>query len=59
MSERTLIHAGRLIDVDREEVVRDRVIVGEGDRIADVVAEAPAETSRPRSISPSTPCSRA
>ena len=45
MSERTLIHAGRLIDVDREEVVRDRVIVVEGDRIADVVAEAPAETS--------------
>ena len=45
MSERTLIHAGRLIDVDRQEVVRDRVIVVEGDRIADVVTEAPAETS--------------
>ena len=45
MSERTLIHAGRLIDVDRQEVARDRVIVVEGDRIADVVTEAPAETS--------------
>jgi imidazolonepropionase-like amidohydrolase len=45
MSERTLIHAGRLIDVERQEVVRDRVIVVEGDRIADVVTEAPAETS--------------
>ena len=41
----TLIRAGRLIDVDREEVVHDRVIVVEGDRIADVVSEAPAETS--------------
>ena len=43
--ERVLIHAGRLIDVDREEVVHDRVIVVEGDRIADVLTEAPAETS--------------
>ena len=37
MSESTLIHAGRLIDVEREEVVHDRVIVVEGDRITDVV----------------------
>ena len=45
MSERTLIRAGRLIDVDRHEVAHDRVIVVEGDRVADVVTEAPAETS--------------
>jgi imidazolonepropionase-like amidohydrolase len=43
--ERTLIRAGRLIDVDRAEVLQDRVIVVEGDRIADVLTEAPAETS--------------
>jgi imidazolonepropionase-like amidohydrolase len=43
--ERTLIRAGRLIDADREEVLHDRVIVVEGDRIADVLTEAPAETS--------------
>ena len=43
--ERVLIRAGRLIDVDREEILHDRVIVVEGDRIADVVMEEPAETS--------------
>ncbi|MGZ5298276.1 MAG: Xaa-Pro dipeptidase [Actinomycetota bacterium] len=43
--ERVLISAGRLVDVDRSEVLDDRVIVVEGDRIADVLAEAPAETS--------------
>jgi imidazolonepropionase-like amidohydrolase len=43
--ERALIRAGALIDVDRAEVLHDRVIVVEGDRIADVVTEAPAETS--------------
>jgi imidazolonepropionase-like amidohydrolase len=43
--ERVLIRAGRLIDVDREEILHDRVIVVEGERIADVLTEAPAETS--------------
>jgi imidazolonepropionase-like amidohydrolase len=43
--ERLLIRAGRLIDVDRAEAHTDRVIVVEGDRIVDVLAEAPAETS--------------
>jgi len=43
--DRTLIHAGRLVDVERAEVLDDRVIVVEGDRIADVVATMPAETS--------------
>jgi imidazolonepropionase-like amidohydrolase len=46
MSEaRVLVSAGRLIDVDRGEVLHDRVIVVEADRIADVLTEAPAETS--------------
>jgi imidazolonepropionase-like amidohydrolase len=45
--ERVLIRAGRLIDVDREEILHDRVIVVEGERIADVLTEAPAETSSP------------
>lgn len=44
-NERVLIRAGRLIDVEREEVLADRVIVVEGDRIAAIVPEAPAETS--------------
>ena len=43
--ERVLIRAGRLIDVDREEILHDRVIVVEGERIAEVLTEAPAETS--------------
>jgi imidazolonepropionase-like amidohydrolase len=43
--ERVLIRAGRLIDVDREEVLEDRIVVVEGDRIVDVLTEAPAETS--------------
>lgn len=45
--ERALIRAGRLIDVDREEVLHDRVIVVEGDRVVDVLTEAPTETSSP------------
>jgi imidazolonepropionase-like amidohydrolase len=45
MSERVLIRAGRLIDVDSGQAVRDRVIVVDGDRIVDVLTEAPAETS--------------
>ena len=45
--ERVLIRAGRLVDVEREEVLTDRVIVVDGDRIADVLSEAPAETSSP------------
>jgi imidazolonepropionase-like amidohydrolase len=43
--ERVLIRADRLIDVDRAEIFDDPVIVVEGDRIADVLTEAPAETS--------------
>jgi imidazolonepropionase-like amidohydrolase len=43
--ERTLIRAGRLVDVERAEVLDDRVIVLEGDRIMDVLAAMPAETS--------------
>ena len=43
--ERVLIHAGRLIDVERSEVLADRVIVIDGDRIVDVLTEAPAESS--------------
>ena len=43
--ERVLIHAGRLIDVERSEVLADRVIVIDGDRITDVLTEAPAESS--------------
>ena len=43
--ERVVVRAGRLIDVEREQVLTDRVIVIEGDRIADVLTEAPAETS--------------
>ena len=43
--ERVLIHAGRLIDVERSEVLTDRVIVIDGDRITDVLTEAPAESS--------------
>jgi len=45
--ERVLIRAGRLVDVAREEVLTDRVIAVEGDRIVDVLSEAPAETSSP------------
>jgi imidazolonepropionase-like amidohydrolase len=44
-SDRSLIRAGRLLDVARGELVPDRVLVVEGDRIAEVVGEAPAETS--------------
>ena len=43
--ERVLIHAGRLIDVERSEVLADRVIVIDGDRITDVLTEAPVESS--------------
>ncbi len=43
--ERTLIHAGSLVDVERSKVLTDRVIVVDGDRIADVLTEAPAESS--------------
>ena len=43
--ERTLVRAGRLLDVERGELLDDRVIVIEGDRIVDVATEAPAETS--------------
>lgn len=43
--DRTLVHAGRLIDIERGELLDDRVIVIEGDRIVDVATEAPAETS--------------
>ena len=42
-----LIRAGRLIDVEREEILTDRVVVVDGDRIVDVLSEAPAETSSP------------
>jgi imidazolonepropionase-like amidohydrolase len=42
-SERTLIRAGRLIDVERADALADRTIVVEGDRVVDVVTEAPAE----------------
>jgi len=42
--ERTLIRAGRLLDVERGELFDDRVIVVEGDRIVDVTTEAPAES---------------
>jgi imidazolonepropionase-like amidohydrolase len=42
--ERTLIRAGRLLDVERGELFDDRVIVVEGDRIVDVSTEAPAES---------------
>ncbi|MGH2596737.1 MAG: amidohydrolase family protein [Actinomycetota bacterium] len=45
--ERVLIRAGRLVDVEREEVLTDRVIAVEGDRIVDVLSEAPAETGSP------------
>jgi imidazolonepropionase-like amidohydrolase len=43
--ERVLVRAGRLVDVVREQVFTDRSIVIQGDRIADVLTEAPAETS--------------
>jgi len=43
-AERTLIHAGRLLDVERGELLDDRVIVIEGDRVVDVTTEAPAES---------------
>jgi imidazolonepropionase-like amidohydrolase len=46
--ERVMVRAGRLIDVEREQVLTGRVIVVEGDRIADVLTEAPAETSATR-----------
>lgn len=42
--ERTLVRAGRLIDVDRGEVLEDRTVVVEGDRIVDLVAAGPAES---------------
>ncbi len=44
-AERTLIHAGHMLDVERGELLAGRVIVTEGERIVDVVSEAPAETS--------------
>ena len=43
--ERVLVRAGRLIDVERERVLTDHVIVVDGDRITDMVTEAPAETT--------------
>lgn len=43
--DRVLIRAGRLLDVERGELVTDRVVVVVGDRIADVLPQAPAETS--------------
>jgi imidazolonepropionase-like amidohydrolase len=43
--EPTLVHAGRLLDVELGELLDDRVIVVEGDRIVEVVSQAPAETS--------------
>ena len=55
--ERVLIHAGRLIDVERSEVLTDRVIVVEGDRIADVLTEAPAESSSTTIDLSGPPCS--
>jgi imidazolonepropionase-like amidohydrolase len=45
--ERVLIRAGRLIDVEREEILTDRVVVVDGDRIVDVLSEAPVETASP------------
>ena len=57
--ERVLIRAGRLIDVERSEVLTDRVIVVEGDRIADVLTERRPSRRPPRSICPVTPCSPA
>jgi imidazolonepropionase-like amidohydrolase len=57
-AERTLINAGRLLDVERGELLDDRMIVVEGDRIVDVVSEAPSETGarvidlRDRSVLP-------
>ncbi len=44
-AERTLIRAGYLLDVERGERVADRVLVIEGDRIAEVLTDPPAETS--------------
>ena len=44
MPERTLIRAGRLIDVGRSDVLADRTIVVEGDRVVDVVAGGPDES---------------
>lgn len=43
--ERVLIRAGRLVDVERGELVTDRVVVVVGDRIAEVLPQAPAEAS--------------
>ena len=44
-TDRTLIHAGHMLDVERGELLAGRVIVTEGARIVDVVSEAPTETS--------------
>jgi imidazolonepropionase-like amidohydrolase len=46
-TERVLIRAGRLIDVERGEILTDRVIVVDGDQVVDVLSEAPAETASP------------
>ncbi len=43
--DRTLIRAGRLIDVERQEVLTDLALVVEGERIVEVQVQMPAETS--------------
>ena len=43
--ERTLVLAGRLLDVERGELLDDRVIVIESDRIVEIIADPPAESS--------------
>lgn len=45
IDDRIMIRAGRLVDVERAEALDDRVIVVEGERIADVIPALPAETS--------------
>jgi imidazolonepropionase-like amidohydrolase len=45
--ELVLIRAGRLIDVEREEILADRLVVVDGEQIVDVLSEAPAETVSP------------
>ena len=42
--QRTLVRAGRLIDAGRSDVLPDRTIVVEGDRVVDVVAGGPEES---------------
>ena len=42
--ERTLVHAGRLLDVELGDLLDDRVIVLEGARIVDVVSQGPVES---------------